>query len=199
MTFEHVHLRQSIMDVFSRNTYPGDSQLVSHRCLECDEIATAFKGTHWRDWIAPNKKIEEYTEALSLFTLEAYRFFLPAFMITCVDRFKETSSKGIPERLFFSLTRSDLTPSWTQIKDVPGVPSDQMEQIRAAAKEAAEDPEVAQFFERRMERLSDEELLCVRTFLEAMKVAHAEWEVLGEIGRALLSITEYYAKRRGQR
>ncbi len=49
--------------------------------------ATHFPATHWRD-LSPQTVIG-YPEALSVFTPESFRFFLPAFLLVCIEHYKE--------------------------------------------------------------------------------------------------------------
>lgn len=60
--------------------YPGDDQLISHNCLECEEIQSYFRGRGpWDNF--PVQGLRYHSAALSLFSPKAYQYFLPAFML----------------------------------------------------------------------------------------------------------------------
>lgn len=61
---------------------PADSKVVSLRGTEYDRLRDAFRGTHWSDWSArPAKQLWAFRDLLPLFTTEALRFYLPAFLL----------------------------------------------------------------------------------------------------------------------
>jgi hypothetical protein len=75
-----------ILEAFETTPYPGDGGLVTDQSgydPESSEIANAFKGKDWRD--VSVEMLRSYAEALPLFTPAAFRYYLPAYMIGCVD------------------------------------------------------------------------------------------------------------------
>jgi hypothetical protein len=92
-------LKQTIAEVFANVPYPGDTNITRcpYNCSECRRIATFFKGKGWTGWTL--EELRNYHVALSLFTPEAFHYFLPAFMLVSMD----TYEKGdvIPDAIRF--------------------------------------------------------------------------------------------------
>lgn len=77
-------IRQRIEAVFAATPYPGDDNIAPHDCGECAAIRNALKSTDWRDWIeAPVAELRRHA-VLPLFSPEAFRYFLPAFLIAVI-------------------------------------------------------------------------------------------------------------------
>jgi hypothetical protein len=71
-------VRALIENAFSETPYPGDERIASKdHCLECQEIVEGFRGKHWKDL----PKIHWHSGVLGLMHDDAYRFFLPGFLI----------------------------------------------------------------------------------------------------------------------
>jgi hypothetical protein len=82
-------LKQIIEEAFAEVPYPGDNNITRcpYHCSECRRIAEYFKGKQWTGY-----EIEELRNnnvALSLFTPEAFQYFLPAFMLASVDFYEK--------------------------------------------------------------------------------------------------------------
>jgi hypothetical protein len=102
-------LRETIEQAFSDVPYPGDTRITSHGCPECDEIAEYFRGTTWRGHSVD--LLRYHSAALSLFTSEAYHYFLPAFMPATLD--DAEAADLIPHSIVCDFTRpseADLQP-----------------------------------------------------------------------------------------
>jgi hypothetical protein len=88
---------------FADVVYPGDDHLVydaSGYHLEAAEIATAFRGRHWRD--VPLATLKRESSGLFFMTPAAYRFYLPAYLIAAIRAYDETDT--LPGSVVFSLT-----------------------------------------------------------------------------------------------
>jgi hypothetical protein len=85
-------VRALIVAAFANASYPGDDHVVPNpdHCPECQDVATALRGKHWRD--LPPPLILEQKDALPLLSPEAFRFFLPAYMLAWMDT--ETAMGG---------------------------------------------------------------------------------------------------------
>ena len=84
-------IRESIESAFADVPYPGDDNVTrcTHEdCLECDAIAAYFRGTTWRDHTV--EQLREHQSAITMFTPEAFRYFLPAFMLQSLGYWRET-------------------------------------------------------------------------------------------------------------
>jgi hypothetical protein len=92
-------LKQKIEEAFASVSYPGDNNITHcpYNCTECRRIAEYFKGKTWADHVA--SELRGHHVALTLFTPEAFHYFLPAFMLVSM----ETYEKGdvIPDAIRF--------------------------------------------------------------------------------------------------
>ena len=79
-----------IIDAFKDEKYPGDSNIVydnSGTHLECEQVKEAFTGQLWEK-LHENFLFENRT-ALSFFSKEGFKYFIPAFMIFSAKKFHE--------------------------------------------------------------------------------------------------------------
>jgi len=70
---------QQISEAFADVPYPGDHPLVCEPVWSEGEVTNAFRGRDWHD--VDVVTLWTNREALSFFTPQALRFYLPAFMI----------------------------------------------------------------------------------------------------------------------
>jgi hypothetical protein len=82
-------LKQTIEEAFASVPYPGDNNITRcpYNCSECRRIAGFFKGKQWTGHVA--EELRPYHVALSLFTPEAFHYFLPAFMLVSLARYEK--------------------------------------------------------------------------------------------------------------
>jgi hypothetical protein len=92
-------LKKSIEDAFASVAYPGDNNITHcpYNCAECRRVAEFFKGKTSADY--NREELRGYHVALSLFTPEAFQYFLPAFMLVSADRYEK--SDVIPDAIRF--------------------------------------------------------------------------------------------------
>jgi hypothetical protein len=79
-------VKAKILGAFAAAPYPGDANLVVDPTgwdPECREIASAFKAKSWND--VCREMVRKYSQALPLFTPEAFRYYLPAYMIASIE------------------------------------------------------------------------------------------------------------------
>jgi len=81
-------VRQTIESAFAQVGYPGDDNIIHCICPICRNIAAYFRGTRWE--VHSLESLRKHQLALSLFTPEAFRYFLPAFMTRTLDAWSET-------------------------------------------------------------------------------------------------------------
>ena len=79
-------LRERVLSAFEPVPYPGHENISKVRgdSQEGDETYAVFSGRNWRDrstWQAASN----HSEALTWFTPEAFHYFLPAFLLACLD------------------------------------------------------------------------------------------------------------------
>jgi len=90
-------VKATIRKAFARTPYPGDGKLVVARAgedPECDQIAESFRGKTWKD--LPAGLIRSYADSLPLFTAEAFRYYLPAYMLASLGSDEEPASVREP-------------------------------------------------------------------------------------------------------
>jgi hypothetical protein len=98
VTKRPVTIRESIEKAFADVPYPGDDQIADHKdCPECDDIKTHFRGKNWRGHSV--EELQQYQSALSLFTPQALKYFLPAFMLASLGAWREADD--IPSSIMF--------------------------------------------------------------------------------------------------
>src|SRR5262245_25577787 len=96
-------LVDEVIEAFSNVAYPGDDKLVydnSPEHLECADVASLFRGKHWKD--ISLELLQYNSESLAFFTPEAYKFYVPAFLIIAISAYDRADL--IPRSLLSSLT-----------------------------------------------------------------------------------------------
>lgn len=81
-------LIDAIAGAFADAAYPGDDRIVSSSTgpdFERDEIKSLLEGLSWRD-VTPGT-LDRLRDALPFLSPEGFRFYLPAFMIYCLNDF----------------------------------------------------------------------------------------------------------------
>ena len=92
-------LKHTIEAAFKDVEYPGDNNITRcpYNCSECRRIAEFFKGKTWSGHTL--EELRNYHVALSLFTPEAFHYFLPAFMLVSMVAYER--SDLIPDGIRF--------------------------------------------------------------------------------------------------
>jgi hypothetical protein len=82
-------LQERIKAAFADVEYPGDNNIIHcpYHCRPCREIANYFKGKTWEGHSVQN--LRDHHTALSLFTPEAFHYFLPAFMLASIESYDQ--------------------------------------------------------------------------------------------------------------
>jgi hypothetical protein len=94
-------IAREVEEAFANVPYPGDDRLVAYPdYYESDDVIEAFRGKHWRD-ISP-EVLSEHWASLGLFSPEAFRFYLPCYLIAALLRSDVTGM--VWETVFFRLT-----------------------------------------------------------------------------------------------
>lgn len=95
-------LRHEIEAAFAETKYPGDDRLVydnSGDHLECNEVAAAFRAKEWRELSVD--MLRRHSQSLFFMTPEAYRFYLPAYLIAALLDYDKADT--ISDSVVFSL------------------------------------------------------------------------------------------------
>jgi hypothetical protein len=96
---ERQQLARKIRDAFSTNDYPGDDKLVVGDDPESLQIRDVFKGKRWEE--IPLSVLDYHYSSLSFFSPEAYRYYLPAFLLASVLNYR--SAGMVPLSTILSL------------------------------------------------------------------------------------------------
>lgn len=185
-----------IRDSFSNVPYPGDGNLVSHRCSECDRVRDAFRTMKWEDLPDNIAEILQQNNLgfISFLTPAAFRFYLPGLMIANVENYKETGA--IADSLISILTRPSADDWKNSVKKI----REDGENARPGAiKKLKEDllahqgPDAAQIasYDETMKLFDTAQLNAIRQFLIFIKQEHPEDDPLGQIDRALTSVGKF--------
>jgi hypothetical protein len=94
-----VGLKIAIEEAFADVPYPGDGNITHcpYNCSECRRVAVFFKGKTWKGHT--EEELRAYHVALSLFTPEAFHYFLPAFMLVSMNLYEK--GDVIPDAIRF--------------------------------------------------------------------------------------------------
>lgn len=82
-------LKQAIEEAFADVPYPGDGNITRcpYNCTECTRVALYFKGKGQTEHNEADLRANHV--ALSLFTPEAFQYFLPAFMLMSLSSYEK--------------------------------------------------------------------------------------------------------------
>jgi hypothetical protein len=76
-------LRNLILDAFASVPKPTHEEIAPHRCMECDELAedlVPFEAAK-----IPDATFRKHVWDMSLLSADAKRYFLPAWLIRCLE------------------------------------------------------------------------------------------------------------------
>ena len=100
-------VEENIRQAFKDSPYPGDSNLVNIQgsCdLEGQDIFDSFVGKHWEE--VSLDTLEFHHEALCFFKPEAYRFYLPAYLLATAKSYYQAGN--IPNSVVYGLNVSSM-------------------------------------------------------------------------------------------
>ena len=81
------NLRARIIAAFSSVPRPSKENIARHQCEKCEELRNVFGRLRW-EAIEP-EILEKYYSKLSLFTPQAFRYFLPAYLLQSLEGFND--------------------------------------------------------------------------------------------------------------
>jgi hypothetical protein len=105
------NLRTNIETAFTDADSPDPDNIIEHDCPECRAVRRVFQKEHWRSLKA--EKIDWGHDKLPLFTPHAFHYFLPAFMLYCLD----DPSDIVCELLVYSLIFHEEKDWWQKRVD----------------------------------------------------------------------------------
>ena len=94
-----MNVRETIVAAFADTPYPGNDN-ISAPIGDDEGTKQYFRGTTWQGHSPRNLRL--HAQALSFFTPEAYRYFLPAFMLAEID--DPETADVIAEGILFDFT-----------------------------------------------------------------------------------------------
>jgi hypothetical protein len=96
-----IEIVQKTQIAFADNQYPGDENLVEDpEYWEAINLSEQLKGKDWR--AVPLEVLNKYRFNLSLFTPEAFHYYLPAFILASVLFSDQVDT--LPDNLIYNLT-----------------------------------------------------------------------------------------------
>ena len=98
-----VEVENLIIDSFQSLQYPGDLNIVYNNGsndLDCVEVRQAFQGKNWSE--VPSEVLLHENTSLYLMTAEAFRFYLPAYLLFVIQDFDRADI--LPETTVHCLT-----------------------------------------------------------------------------------------------
>jgi hypothetical protein len=102
------HVREKVATAFDVGSYPGDDHLVRGVDRESLEVAAAFRGKEWQH--LGTSFVRENKEALPLLSEDAFRYYIPAYLVACLD-----DRSGIDvawDSVIFLLTPGKTPDAW---------------------------------------------------------------------------------------
>lgn len=120
-------LREQIAHAFADVPYPGDDNIgYSHEDYESESITQWLRGRHWSELRLDS--LLEHNGSLLFMTDEAYRYYLPAYLLACL----EDAPDMVYEDLLATLTPVDEYPLMRNfLARVQGLTDVQKEAIKA--------------------------------------------------------------------
>ncbi|MCD4686042.1 MAG: hypothetical protein K8S97_08910 [Anaerolineae bacterium] len=153
-THNKAALVAKIKAAFAAREYPGDANLVKdEQDWEAAEYADAFKGRQWQSVTVATMAYEK--SALSFFTPAAYQYYMPAFMVGCLEHFDDMGD-AVAWLVY------GLTPQQVSLRDKKifgNVSEDVITSMQA-------------WFEEKIAGFIPEEKAAIREFLEYMRDTH---------------------------
>lgn len=151
-------LKQRILTAFDDVPYP-EGLIAPHECDECYEIRKTFAGSDWKT-IDP-KVLEENFGIISLFSSQAFHYFLPAYLIYSLNRFSE---------------KDNTTLEFTVYAITPG-------------KEAVENR--FDYWRERFEEFNSEQMSCIYEFLDFVRQDESHYSFIDDVIKGEKNLREF--------
>lgn len=203
-------LIKEIETAFADVPYPGDQNITTHRCWECDQLTNLFKGHHWNDWRQKPRAIfnQCHYGFIHTFSPKAYQFYLPLFLLTPLEH--DEDSGFVIDTVISSLTNPSYAEPPEEImkkhkfEGILGMTPEKLEQLKEmqkmlsiprSAQEKKED--IARYREKRR-IFTQKQILIIESFLKFLKKEHEDDFIMRpQIESAIKSISEW--KETGKR
>lgn len=201
-------LKRKIIEAFQSTPYPGDDNLISHRCLGCDKIAQTLRGQHWQTWADDPRKIVFMDRGyLTSLTAEAFHYYIPLPVLACLYYYKEADT--LSESLIFRLTsparlvefgrrnKDDIDRGIEAAsRDLPERMMVNLQSWGKQQKSSIEQKEEMNDYAARMEPFSEKQLAVLEECLIFIKQDFPDSDIGGRISDAIKSVGELRSGRR---
>ena len=109
---ERMLLQTAVNNAFKDVKCPGDDNVLSPDCMDTTDIEDFIRDSIWKtDWRQIPAEVIDYNyESLSFFSPDAYRFYLPAYLVRSLDTFITADINVL------DFTVYDLVPNKTLLK-----------------------------------------------------------------------------------
>jgi len=113
------HLKSEIIKAFAEAEQPAKDNIALHECEECRGVRKDFANVKWQE--ASNKLLEDNFGQISLFSPQAFNYFLPAYLLYTLNNFDD-GFLGVCEYTLYALTpdkswkneNGDVSSYWTE-------------------------------------------------------------------------------------
>jgi len=93
-----VRLISRIEAAFADAKHPGDGRLLHPQCFDNSDIRDFYGGVRWRQ--VPAEVIERNNASLCFFGPEAFRFYLPAFLLWTLRNYRTSDSFTVDSTIY---------------------------------------------------------------------------------------------------
>ena len=100
-------LKELVAIAFDKVARPDRGEIAPHKCCECDEIASEFSRYEATD--VPLEILAKHCWDLPLFSAEAKRYFLPAWIFSSID----DPASGFTDALLMNLEADHRNDGYT--------------------------------------------------------------------------------------
>lgn len=186
---------------FASAVYPGDDALVYDQSgdhLECIEVRDMFRGLAWRD--VSYEMLVAHDTALSFFTVEAFRYYLPSYLLATINHFDEVDA--LPSSVVHYLTlpaADDVLKQIEYFRENPVAPQTFQEELMHLLQDESHRFEMRfKSFLSRMSGFSPEQGRAIRDALEYLGKSHADYYFSNEPQTAIERYWFIYGERDGR-
>lgn len=178
---------EEVEQSFAAARYPGDHAIVrdeSELHLECADVKAAFRGHSWRK--LPVSVLAREDSALAFFTPEAFRYYLPAYLLATLQHPDEVGV--VPSNVVSRLTLRQASDVEEQVQALGrlSLGGEAREAVSSSLSDQLEKlDEQARDFLSLMSGFTSEQARAIRAFLEYLAQDDRDPELAADATRAL--------------
>ncbi len=164
-----------VRTAFANVPYPGDDNIAYAEAdynWEPARMAAFFKGKRWQelDWPTLQTYGGDASACLSFMTTEAFRYYLPAYMLIAIDNYYEAPA-DVPLFHLSPPRRADKARRTEFLEQVQEFTPAQRQEIREILSHEADEERRTWFLER-VRGFAPAQCEAIRAFLRYMKTEH---------------------------